>query len=245
MYSNNLIQNLGDCPNVETETSGGKVFWQTVDTRNGFCLQKKCMTGHCRILDDSNVRVAWGSESVMREKLRRLTGESFLEPGDVIGVTRTSALELYDHYAVYLGDGQVIHYAGDQNDFSRDIVIHKADISEFLKTENNYFVLYFEGKRYAPKKIFRNSNLFVKDEVYLNQLIYEGNSEFELFSPSETIARAESRLGETAYNLVTNNCEHFALWCKTGLSTSFQVKRVIYRMINRYAAAGKSVKRLE
>ncbi|NJL20460.1 MAG: hypothetical protein HC895_06015 [Leptolyngbyaceae cyanobacterium SM1_3_5] len=30
------------------------------------------------------------------------------------------------------------------------------------------------------------------------------------------IDRAESRLGEQNYNLLTNNCEHFATWCKTG-----------------------------
>ena len=27
------------------------------------------------------------------------------------------------------------------------------------------------------------------------------------------IARATSRLGEQEYNLITNNCEHFVLWC--------------------------------
>ena len=36
--------------------------------------------------------------------------------------------------------------------------------------------------------------------------------------------RAESRLGESAYNLVFNNCEHFATWCKTGKHHSEQVK---------------------
>lgn len=37
------------------------------------------------------------------------------------------------------------------------------------------------------------------------------------------IERAESRLGEQQYNLLTNNCEHFASWCKTGKNTSQQL----------------------
>ncbi|MEB3341876.1 lecithin retinol acyltransferase family protein [Okeania sp.] len=41
------------------------------------------------------------------------------------------------------------------------------------------------------------------------------------------IQRAESRLGEKKYNLLFNNCEHFATWCITGLSYSQQVKNFI------------------
>lgn len=36
------------------------------------------------------------------------------------------------------------------------------------------------------------------------------------YSGSEIIRRAESRLGESDYNLMFNNCEHFANWCRNG-----------------------------
>ncbi len=39
----------------------------------------------------------------------------------------------------------------------------------------------------------------------------------------DVIARAESRLGEQNYDLFKNNCEHFATWCKTGVSHSQQL----------------------
>lgn len=39
------------------------------------------------------------------------------------------------------------------------------------------------------------------------------------------ITRAESRLGEDKYDLLFNNCEHFAAWCKTGKHQSEQVNR--------------------
>ena len=35
-------------------------------------------------------------------------------------------------------------------------------------------------------------------------------------SPATVIDRARSRLGERDYDLVHNNCEHFATWCKLG-----------------------------
>ncbi len=37
------------------------------------------------------------------------------------------------------------------------------------------------------------------------------------------IERANSRLGEAGYHLFENNCEHFAVWCKTGNAHSTQV----------------------
>lgn len=41
---------------------------------------------------------------------------------------------------------------------------------------------------------------------------------------AETAARrAESRLGETGYNLIGNNCEHFARWCVSDRHSSAQV----------------------
>lgn len=38
------------------------------------------------------------------------------------------------------------------------------------------------------------------------------------------IERAESKLDSKEYNLVTNNCEHFATWCCTGRTASQQVR---------------------
>ena len=47
------------------------------------------------------------------------------------------------------------------------------------------------------------------------------------YIPDVVVERAESRLGERKYNLLFNNCEHFANWCKTGVSESKQVKDFI------------------
>jgi hypothetical protein len=43
-------------------------------------------------------------------------------------------------------------------------------------------------------------------------------------APGVTVRRAMGRLGEQNYNLLFNNCEHFAHWCKTGRHRSSQVE---------------------
>ena len=46
------------------------------------------------------------------------------------------------------------------------------------------------------------------------------------FSAEETIRRARSRLGGRGYDFAANNCDHFAVWCKTGQHRSIQVEGV-------------------
>ena len=44
-----------------------------------------------------------------------------------------------------------------------------------------------------------------------------------------TLQRAMGRIGEQNYNLLFNNCEHFATWCKTGRHRSGQIDSVLER----------------
>jgi hypothetical protein len=44
------------------------------------------------------------------------------------------------------------------------------------------------------------------------------------FDGQTVIARARSRLGEDAYRILSNNCEHFCEWCVHGRSRSRQVE---------------------
>lgn len=56
----------------------------------------------------------------------------------------------------------------------------------------------------TPRELFaRGGRIFVKPRD-------------TAFLPPIVVQRATSRLGEQRYDLLTNNCEHFANWCKTG-----------------------------
>ncbi|MCS6851022.1 MAG: lecithin retinol acyltransferase family protein [Gemmataceae bacterium] len=58
--------------------------------------------------------------------------------------------------------------------------------------------------------------------------------------PKKVVARALSCVGKRGYNLFTNNCEHFATWCKTGHAESSQVnafRRAVTRAAVREAVS--------
>jgi hypothetical protein len=44
------------------------------------------------------------------------------------------------------------------------------------------------------------------------------------FNRHEVVRRARSRMGESRYDLLRNNCEHFCNWCWLGENRSFQVE---------------------
>jgi hypothetical protein len=76
-----------------------------------------------------------------------------------------------------------------------------------------------------PSEIIERTSLETftkKTQIYLCQ--YPAGF---CFIDEVVINRAQSRLGENKYNLLFNNCEHFATWCKTGISDSKQIREFI------------------
>jgi len=49
------------------------------------------------------------------------------------------------------------------------------------------------------------------------------------FDSREAVARARSRLGESRYRLLTNNCKHFCAWVLRGASVDWQLSRLAMR----------------
>ncbi|MEM8642255.1 MAG: lecithin retinol acyltransferase family protein [Cyanobacteria bacterium P01_G01_bin.54] len=56
------------------------------------------------------------------------------------------------------------------------------------------------------------------------------------FRPEVIVQRALSRLGEHKYHLLSNNCEHFATWCRTGQAESYQIRHLLPWLANPAAA---------
>ncbi|EJM62821.1 lecithin retinol acyltransferase family protein [Pseudomonas sp. GM48] len=48
------------------------------------------------------------------------------------------------------------------------------------------------------------------------------------FSNDEIVSRARSRMGESQYRILSNNCEHFCSWCVSGKSCSTQVRAFLH-----------------
>jgi hypothetical protein len=49
------------------------------------------------------------------------------------------------------------------------------------------------------------------------------------YSNDEIVRRARSRVGESQYRILSNNCEHFCNWCINGRSCSTQVRVILHR----------------
>lgn len=157
--------------------------------------------------------------------------------GDIIGVVRQNGV--YTHYGIYVSDTCVIHYAIPASMTIGHATIHPTSLKLFLDGATEYFILDFP-KPYQPPVVLgkdQNHNETVAEQVAKNLQQRYG---YHLYTPIETVNRAKSRIGETHYNILTNNCEHFAIWCKTGVSESLQVSEMLGTLAN---AAGFQFRR--
>lgn len=254
----NKIETL---PNLKMKTMGGRRYWDTIKELPGdFRVQKhKIDSNHYRILDSNDIRVSYGSKKVIENYINNHFNSMArkIKRGDVIAVDRMGKTKLYQHFGVYVGNEQVIHFNGDEK--SSNLVdkipfIHRSSMDEFMSNSKDVYVLDFDEfnneswqfKGVLPKgnsfdiSSITDASIFIDIErlgiavspIFTKTLvfgIYEiiNSQEYHIFSPEETVARAESKLGCKKYNLFFNNCEHFAIWCKTGLHISEQINKLL------------------
>lgn len=133
-----------------------------------------------------------------------VSGVSQLEGGDHIKWERTGG---YAHHAIVVR----VH-----RDYKKVDVIHYASPNK----DNSNMRSSITASRQGLKVVIQETMDPLESGDQLKKYIY-GNS----LSSSNVIERATKRLGEKAYRLFSNNCEHFATHCKTGKSlfqTSFR-----------------------
>lgn len=146
------------------------------------------------------------------------------EYGDIIGVDRGP----YQHYAIYIGNNRVIHYAGADKDVSFNATIREDNMSKFLDKSDTYFVFDCESREKHKLKINTTVGMITLKDVLS---LFDDRKLLIAYNPRETVERAREKIGENKYNLIFNNCEHFAIWCKTGISKSTQVDKVLKVLI--------------
>lgn len=159
-------------------------------------------------------------EEIYEKGWRTMTKEK-AQYGDVIFADHG----LYKHYGIYSGEDRVIHYA--PLDASKliddDAIIHEGDMKEFLHGAETYGICEFSDDLDIGELIWSLCN---PSHVSLGDVM-QALENRRVYSPEDTVQRARERIGEKQYDLVENNCEHFVVWCKTGISDSRQVDFVL------------------
>ena len=162
--------------------------------------------------------------------------------GDVIYVQRDCGIFGYKHFGVYSGSRNVIHYTKEGSEPFNG-VIRETSLTKFLDGDSDCYICSFDkrGRQRSSKSALLpagilgtaalniSPTLFLLDILPAMKEIYDllFGEQAKLFSAAETVKRARSRIGEHGYNLLLNNCEHFAVWCKTGVEKSEQVEEII------------------
>ena len=121
---------------------------------------------------------------------------------------------LYFHYGVYVGNGKVVHFCSTGDN---ELDSASADIIE------------------------TSLSRFSKGDF-----VSVDTQEKPLFEGEEIVRRARMSIGTKlgTYNLLSNNCEHFANWCRCGKLVSHQ-KNFVDSVINELLPSGSVGRQLK
>ena len=138
-------------------------------------------------------------------------GSKKLKLGDIVFCQRGNILfgDKYQHYGVYAGCKKIIHYIKGDSLF--DGRIAETSIKEFCNGDT----------------------LYIAEEDTLLSIFQDASVAASFYGPHETVQRARDEIGKGGYNLLTHNCEHFAIWCKTGFkeSTQLSIEGIALRLL--------------
>ena len=62
-------------PNLKLKVENAHIFWNVLDSYNGWELQQNKTTRHCRIIDNQNYRRAWGGKDGMKTLFEQIKNE--------------------------------------------------------------------------------------------------------------------------------------------------------------------------
>eukprot|EP00092_Neocalanus_flemingeri_P030091 GFUD01032668.1.p1 GENE.GFUD01032668.1~~GFUD01032668.1.p1 ORF type:complete len:278 (-),score=77.25 GFUD01032668.1:266-1099(-) len=168
-----------------------------------------------------------------------------LRPGDLIEFKRDG----YCHWAVYIGE-----HAFAENTEADDLIpvlpciVHRANPTDNPENMNGMF---------SASKSMRKGLYGIGDVVVepLRDVWRESGAKINNgmdttippFPAQKIVERAlcvvhgEDRQSYTPYNVLTNNCEHFVSWCRSGWSVSSQVARRTEQLVKLGMVAGAAV----
>lgn len=168
----------------------------------------------------------------VKDIINNIRDKEELNFGDIIYVDRG----LYNHFGVFCNRNSIIHFSSINSDIGSDNEIIETDIETFKRDDKWIYKLIFPDEYGYPTPVLTTGLLPNNDMSIKKYLLFLKNSNnYHIYSPEETVNRARSKIGNKGYNLFTNNCEHFAIWCKTNISESHQINNLLDAVvINKY-----------
>ncbi|CAF1337752.1 unnamed protein product [Rotaria sordida] len=131
-------------------------------------------------------------------------------------ITDSAQLKSGDHISFYRSDFYYAHHG-----IVREARANYLRIIHYFNTAANVWNSLVKGSLYLAEVMESEWDLRMdsdSEELYLHHY-----DDIKCFSNEETLGRAISDLGKRGYSLFSNNCEHWARWCRTGDSYSKQV----------------------
>lgn len=123
-------------------------------------------------------------------------------------------------------------FDANNQQFSRPVkrgTVLRVEKDEFLKPYYFHFGIYAgKGKviHFSRGEIREDElDVFLEDTGMLNSdidIMYFDPEYSSKYTLEQSYRRAKSKLGKRDYQLLKNNCEHFAVWCRTGKAVSAQ-----------------------
>ena len=153
--------------------------------------------------------------------------------GDHIAVARFFGL--YYHHGIDIGDGTVVHLTGEPKR-KRGAKVTQSKMVDFLKGGRLRVVDYswIESTRSSGDETqLRRIETSLQEEgalrtpptiITIRDLINRINDS------EQTVKTAFDHVTITGYDLFLNNCEHFAVYCKTVVKHSDQIESMLYVM---------------
>ncbi|XP_003229407.1 phospholipase A and acyltransferase 2 [Anolis carolinensis] len=126
------------------------------------------------------------------------------KPGDLIEISRLG----YQHWAVYVGSGYVIHLASS---------------GDFVKASTNSLLSVMTEKAMVKKELLTD---IVRGDDYCVNNKYDDRC--RPLPANKIVQEAEELLGEEMhYSVTSNNCEHFVTRLRYGTARSDQVRDAV------------------
>ncbi|XP_050194601.1 lecithin retinol acyltransferase [Myiozetetes cayanensis] len=138
---------------------------------------------------------------------------SSFKRGDLLEVPRT----LFIHFGIYLGENRVAHLMPDILPSFTD------DVQQIQQVVTNKRLILGVIARTARVRVDTVEDFAYGGSILVNHM--DRLFEDQVLGNEESARRAEKLMGDTAYSLLWNNCEHFVTYCRYGAPVSFQTDK--------------------